>query len=194
MPIYSEQTGVVEFHDIIDDVTVKKEADESTGLSRTVVMEHKEDLHPQILILNMEAGEVLGYYSIPAGAHIVVKQGQQVTSGSQLAKTPRRISKVKDITGGLPRVSENLTSIPRSAVKRLSRSLSSQKSTSARFFSMQKFYSRDRTTASYNNKSCALCAIPECGRTSGRGSETEIGITLVPASARLCAGTRAHKV
>jgi DNA-directed RNA polymerase subunit beta' len=49
VPILSEKSGVIEFHDFIDGVTVKKEVDESTGLEGTVVLEHKEDLHPQIV-------------------------------------------------------------------------------------------------------------------------------------------------
>jgi DNA-directed RNA polymerase subunit beta' len=49
VPILSEKAGVIEFHDFIDGVTVKKEVDESTGMEGTVVLEHKEDLHPQIV-------------------------------------------------------------------------------------------------------------------------------------------------
>jgi DNA-directed RNA polymerase subunit beta' len=70
------------------------------------VTEHKEDLHPQILVKDKKTNEVLGYHWIPAGAHIVVKNGEHVVAGTLLAKTPRKIGKVKDITGGLPRVAE----------------------------------------------------------------------------------------
>jgi DNA-directed RNA polymerase subunit beta' len=49
---------------------------------------------------------VLGFYSIPAGAHVMVKEGKRVLPGDLLAKTPRKESKTKDITGGLPRVAE----------------------------------------------------------------------------------------
>src|SRR6185437_3928475 len=44
--------------------------------------------------------------SIPAGAHVVVEQNQKIRAGALLAKTPRKIAKTKDITGGLPRVAE----------------------------------------------------------------------------------------
>jgi DNA-directed RNA polymerase subunit beta' len=71
----------------------------------TVVIEHKEDLHPQINIVN-DAGEVLAFYSIPAAAHIVVNQADRITAGSLLAKTPRKMLTTRDITGGLPRVAE----------------------------------------------------------------------------------------
>jgi DNA-directed RNA polymerase subunit beta' len=113
VPIHAGHSGVVDFLDIIHGVTVKKEVEGSRGrgraaggVERLVVTEHKEDLHPQILVKEKKTGEVLGYHSIPAGAHIVVKSGENVVAGTLLAKTPRKISKVKDITGGLPRVAE----------------------------------------------------------------------------------------
>jgi DNA-directed RNA polymerase subunit beta' len=106
LSIYSEQSGVVKLHDVIKDVTVHEELDETTGLTRLVVVEHKEDMHPQVLIQKPGSDEVVGYYSIPAGAHISVEEKQKISGGSLLAKIPRTISKVKDITGGLPRVAE----------------------------------------------------------------------------------------
>jgi DNA-directed RNA polymerase subunit beta' len=105
VPVLSEVAGVIKFHDIIEGITMKKELDEATGLMGTVVIEHKEDLHPQINVVN-EIGEVLAFYAIPAGAHIVVEEGSRIQGGSLLAKTPRKISTTKDITGGLPRVAE----------------------------------------------------------------------------------------
>ena len=104
--IHSEQRGIVEFHDIVEGSTMKKELDETTGLSRIVITEHREDLHPQVVVLESKGGDPLGYYSIPTNAHIVVKQRHKIGPGALLAKMPRMISKVKDITGGLPRVAE----------------------------------------------------------------------------------------
>ena len=106
VPILSEQAGVIEFHDFIEGVTVRKELDESTGLEGTVVMEHKEDLHPQIIIKDQKTKAVLNSYSIPSGAHVVVVDGVEVIAGAMLAKTPRKVMRTKDITGGLPRVAE----------------------------------------------------------------------------------------
>ncbi|MBA4389121.1 MAG: DNA-directed RNA polymerase subunit beta', partial [Verrucomicrobia bacterium] len=106
VPILAEQDGVVSFHDFVENVSVKKEVDDATGLLGTVVLESKEDLHPQIIVRHGETGEVLGFYSIPAGAHVMVKEGTKVLCGDLLAKTPRKESKTKDITGGLPRVAE----------------------------------------------------------------------------------------
>ena len=106
VPILCEQSGVIEFEDFIEGVTMRKEVDESTGLEGTVVMEHKEDLHPGIVIKNPKTKERLGFYSIPAGAHVMVTQKGNVVAGAMLAKTPRKVSRTKDITGGLPRVAE----------------------------------------------------------------------------------------
>jgi len=106
VPILAEQTGIVGFHDFVNNITVKREVDAATGLRGTVVLETKEDLHPQIIIKNPDSSDVYGFYSIPAGAHVVVKEGQNITPGDILAKTPRKESKTKDITGGLPRVAE----------------------------------------------------------------------------------------
>jgi DNA-directed RNA polymerase subunit beta' len=106
VPILSEYRGSLTFHDFVENVSVKKETDEATGLKETVVLENKEDLHPQIIVKSSEGTDVYGYYSIPAGAHVVVKEGQSIEPGQLLAKTPRKESKTKDITGGLPRVAE----------------------------------------------------------------------------------------
>ncbi|MDA1045053.1 MAG: DNA-directed RNA polymerase subunit beta', partial [Verrucomicrobia bacterium] len=106
VPVLAEQAGRVRFHDFVENVSVKKEIDEGTGLEGTVVLETKEDLHPQIIVHSDATSEVLGFYSIPAGAHVIVKHDQKVLPGETLAKTPRKESKTKDITGGLPRVAE----------------------------------------------------------------------------------------
>jgi DNA-directed RNA polymerase subunit beta' len=105
VPIITEKAGRIEFRDMIPGVTIRKEVDEATGVMGTVVIEHKEDLHPQIVVAD-EAKNILANYSIPAGAHIEVKEGSKVPAGQRLARTPRKIAKTKDITGGLPRVAE----------------------------------------------------------------------------------------
>jgi DNA-directed RNA polymerase subunit beta' len=105
VPILSEKAGRVKFHDIIEGVTMKQEVDETTGQEAMVIIEHKEDLHPQIIIAD-EKSEVVANYPIPSGAHIVVNQGDKIVAGTLMAKTPRKTSKTKDITGGLPRVAE----------------------------------------------------------------------------------------
>ena len=105
VPILAEKAGTVHFQGFIENVTVKKDVDQSTGLMGTVVLEHKEDLHPQIVVSH-GGNEPTSIYNIPAGAHVMIKDGKKVTAGEVLAKTPRKESKTKDITGGLPRVAE----------------------------------------------------------------------------------------
>ena len=51
VPIITEKAGKIEFRDMIQGVTIRKEVDEATGVMGTVVIEHKEDLHPQIVIV-----------------------------------------------------------------------------------------------------------------------------------------------
>ncbi|MSU56878.1 MAG: DNA-directed RNA polymerase subunit beta' [Pedosphaera sp.] len=105
VPILSEKAGKVKFHDIIEGVTMKQEVDETTQQEAMVVIEHKEDLHPQIIISN-DRGEVVANYPIPSGAHIVLNEGDKIVAGTLMARTPRKTAKTKDITGGLPRVAE----------------------------------------------------------------------------------------
>jgi DNA-directed RNA polymerase subunit beta' len=76
-----------------------------TGLKEMIVTEHKQDLHPQVVITSTNE-EVLSYATIPAQTHVMVKDDSKVRAGDLLAKTPRKFSKTKDITGGLPRVGE----------------------------------------------------------------------------------------
>lgn len=105
VPILTEMSGKIRFEDIVFGKTLREESDVSTGVKRKVIMEHKGDLHPQIIIED-EKGKISGLYPIPEKAHIEVEEGQYVTAGTLLAKTPREITRTEDITGGLPRVAE----------------------------------------------------------------------------------------
>ncbi len=106
VPILTEKAGRVEFRDMIAGITVANETDKETGKKGVVVTEHKEDLHPQVVIFDEITKEIKASYSIPVGAHLSVKEGDIVHGGIQLAKTPRKVARTKDITGGLPRVAE----------------------------------------------------------------------------------------
>src|SRR5208282_6027003 len=86
VPILSEKAGKIKFHDIIEGVTMKQEMDETTQQEAMVVIEHKEDLHPQIIISD-DKGEVVANYPIPSGAHIVVNEGDKIVAGTLMAKT-----------------------------------------------------------------------------------------------------------
>ena len=104
-PILSEFSGTARFEDVKSGITMREELDEATGLKNRIIVEHKGDYHPQV-VLETEKGELLAVYALPVGAHIGVKEGQQIKTGDMLAKTARRFSQTKDITGGLPRVAE----------------------------------------------------------------------------------------
>jgi DNA-directed RNA polymerase subunit beta' len=105
IPILSEKAGRIGFSDMIPGVTVKRELDESTGRIATVVIEHKEDLNPQVEIID-DSGKMIATYAIPVGAQVAVNEDDEIAPGTMLAKTPRQASKTQDITGGLPRVAE----------------------------------------------------------------------------------------
>jgi len=104
-PILTEYGGVVRFEDVRAGVTMREELDEATGLTNRIIVEHKGDFHPQVVV-ETEKGELLAVYGLPVGAHVLVKEGQTVKTGDMVAKTARKISQTKDITGGLPRVAE----------------------------------------------------------------------------------------
>jgi DNA-directed RNA polymerase subunit beta' len=103
-PILAERGGKIRFEDIEEGDTLRKERDAS-GAERWVIMEHKGDLHPQIVIED-ERGQGLEVHYIPEKAHLEVRAGQLVSAGTVLAKTPREVAGTQDITGGLPRVTE----------------------------------------------------------------------------------------
>jgi len=105
VPILSESAGKIRFLDIIEGVTMDLEIDPTTGQDSMVIIEHKEDLHPQIIVEDKK-GHAVANYPIPAGAHVQVDENDKIAPGTLLAKTPRKTAKTKDITGGLPRVSE----------------------------------------------------------------------------------------
>ncbi|MDG1974940.1 MAG: DNA-directed RNA polymerase subunit beta', partial [Akkermansiaceae bacterium] len=106
VPIIAESGGKIEFRDMITGITIQSETDKATGKKGLTVTEHKEDLHPQIVIVDPKSKDVLSSHSIPVGAHLSVKEGAKIQGGVQLARTPRKIAKTGDITGGLPRVAE----------------------------------------------------------------------------------------
>ena len=105
IPIITEVKGVVNSEDIIQDITVQEERNAITGIVERVVVEHKQEFHPQIIITD-DKKEVVGIYSIPVGAHILVSDKKEVKAGDLIAKIPRGLGKTRDITGGLPRVAE----------------------------------------------------------------------------------------
>src|SRR5438477_101704 len=98
VPILTDKSGKIEFRDMIAGVTIKRDVDEATGLMGTVIIEHKEDLHPQIVIVG-EKKEVLASYSIPAGAHIIVFKGDFVKKGQQMTEGPVVPHEILEVCG-----------------------------------------------------------------------------------------------
>jgi len=103
-PVLSELDGIIRYEDIVEGETCREEIDQH-GSRRRIIIEHKGDLHPQIAVTD-EDGRPLGLYSIPEKANIMAEEGERVHAGDILARTPREIQRVQDITGGLPRVTE----------------------------------------------------------------------------------------
>ncbi len=104
IPIFADRNGIIRFEDIVDGKTMKEEKDKG-GVIRKMIIEHKGDLHPQIVIEDSN-GTPLIYYPIPERAYIEVDDGEDVKAGTLVAKTPREMGGTQDITGGLPRVTE----------------------------------------------------------------------------------------
>ncbi|MDZ7266102.1 MAG: DNA-directed RNA polymerase subunit beta' [candidate division KSB1 bacterium] len=103
--ILANHDGVVRFVDIRENITMREELDETTGLKQRVIIETRlRNLSPQIHI--MEGDRKLSTYILPTRSHLQVHDGQEVKAGDVLVKIPREIAKTRDITGGLPRVAE----------------------------------------------------------------------------------------
>ena len=101
--IVAEVGGTIKFEALLDGITYRDESDEQTGHREKVVIETKDKTKlPTIFV----EGKEKKTYNLPVGSHIVVEEGDEVRSGQVLVKIPRVLSKLKDITGGLPRVTE----------------------------------------------------------------------------------------
>jgi DNA-directed RNA polymerase subunit beta' len=104
IPILAEVSGKVRYEDIVEGETMREEKDPG-GHVRRIIIDHKGDLHPQIVLEDNE-GKPLDVYYLPERAHIEVEEAKLISAGTVVAKTPREASGIKDITGGLPRVTE----------------------------------------------------------------------------------------
>ncbi len=104
--ILSETTGTVSFQDIIEGTTFREESDEQTGYKEKVITESRERTLTPALIITSAEGDDPREIPMPVSARIQVDQGQTVQAGQVMAKIPRQTAKTRDITGGLPRVTE----------------------------------------------------------------------------------------
>jgi len=108
--ILSEFNGAVQYEAIEEGITFREEIDEQSGFQEMVIIETRDRTkNPGILVkgkspLLTDADEKI--YNLPVGARLVIKDGSTVKAGQPLAKLPRTLGKTRDITGGLPRVTE----------------------------------------------------------------------------------------
>ncbi len=104
IPILSEVGGKVRYDDVIEGETMRMEKDPSGNIRRTII-DHRGDYHPQIVIEDAE-GKPLDVYYLPERAVLNVPEGKKISAGTELAEMPREAKGVRDITGGLPRITE----------------------------------------------------------------------------------------
>ncbi len=102
--VISEITGKLKFENVIEGITYREEADEQTGHREKVVIDTKDKTKiPGIVV---EGGKEIKNYNLPVGSHIIMEEGEDVKGGQVIVKIPRVLGKLRDITGGLPRVTE----------------------------------------------------------------------------------------
>ena len=104
--IVSEYAGKLKFKDVVEGITYKAETDETTGLTEKIITDSRDRLKVPTCDVVDEEGNVIGTYNFPVGGHVVVDDGQTVSTGATLVKIPRAVGGAGDITGGLPRVTE----------------------------------------------------------------------------------------
>lgn len=103
--LLTEASGTVRFVDLIENITFQERYDEATRRSSYVVLEQRGEQYQPAIIVETNDGQEVTYF-LPTGSYLTVTDGQQVQIGDILVKTPRGVSKTKDITGGLPRIAE----------------------------------------------------------------------------------------
>jgi DNA-directed RNA polymerase subunit beta' len=105
--IISEFNGKLAFENIIENVNYKEESDEQTGHKEKVIVESRDKTKIPSIIIKAENKDLGSKeYNLPVGAHIIVEAGHKIKAGEIIAKIPRVVGKTRDITGGLPRVTE----------------------------------------------------------------------------------------
>ncbi|MFC2491968.1 MAG: DNA-directed RNA polymerase subunit beta', partial [Campylobacter curvus] len=104
-PTIAEEAGVVSYEDIEPGYSAAEQFDEATGQSRLVINEYlPSGVKPTIVVATKNGGMIK--YQLDPKTAIFVADGAEVAQADVLARTPKAVAKSKDITGGLPRVSE----------------------------------------------------------------------------------------
>jgi len=104
--IISEFAGVAKFEAVLEGITFREESDEQTGHREKVIIDTRDKTKNPVIQVADNKGNIIKGYNIPVGAHIAVDEGEKLQTGQVIAKIPRSTGKTRDITGGLPRVTE----------------------------------------------------------------------------------------
>ncbi len=104
-PVIAEQAGTVTFEDIIPGTTASEQFDEITGETHLELNEYIPAAYKPTIVLATANGDIIRYQLDPKTS-LFVQDGDKVEIADILAKKPKAAIKSKDITGGLPRVSE----------------------------------------------------------------------------------------
>ena len=104
--IISEFAGVAKFEAVLEGITFREESDEQTGHREKVIIDTRDKTKNPVIQVADNKGNIIKGYNIPVGAHIAVDENEKLQTGQVIAKIPRSTGKTRDITGGLPRVTE----------------------------------------------------------------------------------------
>ncbi|MDI9338025.1 MAG: DNA-directed RNA polymerase subunit beta' [Alphaproteobacteria bacterium] len=133
--VISEIDGIVKFDDIVEKIeveeqvvdskktkndndpimkTIKKtvngnlvvQRDPDTKLEERIIVDYKgkASFVPKLII--SKDNDLLKTYNLPIGSRLAINENDKVRAGQIIVKIPRVLAKVKDITGGLPRITE----------------------------------------------------------------------------------------
>ena len=103
--IISDIPGKVGFVDLVDGSTLKQVTDEQTGHVQKVVIDSKDKTLTPSIVIVAESGDKKSF-NLPTRSYLAVEEGESITAGTVLAKISKQATKTRDITGGLPRVTE----------------------------------------------------------------------------------------
>ena len=105
--IVAEDDGIICYVDLAEGKQYDLAKDEQTGHFQKIVIESRDKTKsPTIQILSPKNDKILSSYLIPSKANLLVDDGEEVKAGTIIVKIPRESGKTRDITGGLPRVTE----------------------------------------------------------------------------------------
>jgi DNA-directed RNA polymerase subunit beta' len=103
--ILTDISGKVRFFDLVEGSTLKQVTDEQTGHVQKVVIDSKDKTLTPSITIETENGE-LKSFNLPTRSYLSVDEGETIAAGTILAKISKQATKSRDITGGLPRVTE----------------------------------------------------------------------------------------